>query len=110
MRVQEFKFKQTWYNLMSNLLPVMFFPSQNPQYIFQSNSDLIFVFRWRRTYFEIRKYRGFRIYNWVTYGFSPVVHLNKLPPYASIALLFFNFFTSAREKKSQNMLVNKHTN
>lgn len=109
MRVHEFKFRQTWYKPMSKLLPVMFFCTQNPQCdIFQSNSDLIFVLKWR-TYFEITKYRVFRIYNRVTDdGSSPVVHLNKLPPYVSIAPVF-SCLTSARGKKSQNMLVNKHT-
>lgn len=100
MRVHEFKFRQTWYNPMSKLLPVMFFSTQNPQCDdFQSNSDLIFVFKWR-TYFEIRKYRRFKIYSWVTDGSSQVVHLNKLPPYANIAL-FFSFCVSARGKISE---------
>ena len=48
------------------------------------------------------------MYNGVTDGFSPVVHLNKLPPYANIALFFFISYIS-KEKTCQNILVNENT-
>lgn len=101
MRVHEFKFRKTWYKPMSKVLPVLFFSTRNPQcYIFQRNSDLIFVLKWR-TFFEMTKYKRFRIYNRVTDGSSPVVHLNKLPPYVSIALVFFMSYICKGEKISE---------